>query len=58
MMPKFIVQAEETELFFLFKEYKALVQCKECQEHGKRTNYCGVWKVNTDPEGYCHRGKK
>ena len=57
-MPKFIVNAEETELFFLFREYKELTLCKQCEEHHKRTNYCAIWKCNTDPEGFCYKGRK
>lgn len=37
---------------------KELVRCNECTEHGKRTNYCAIWKCNTSPDGYCHRGRK
>ena len=35
-----------------------LIRCKECTEHGKRTNYCAIWRCNTSPDGYCHRGRK
>lgn len=35
-----------------------LIRCKKCAEHGKRTNYCAIWKCNTSPNGYCHRGRK
>ena len=30
-MPDFIVRAEETDLFFLFKNYEPLVRCKDCK---------------------------
>lgn len=47
------------------KKYEALhvtngelIRCKKCAEHGKRTNYCAIWKCNTSPDGYCHRGRK
>lgn len=35
-----------------------VIRCKECTEHGKRTNYCAIWRCNTSPDGYCHRGRK
>ena len=34
-----------------------LIRCKDCQEHGQRTNMCGIWHHHTNPEGYCHRAK-
>lgn len=34
-----------------------LIRCKDCQEHGQRTNMCGIWHYHTNPEGYCHRAK-
>lgn len=30
-MPEFIIRAEETDLFFLFKDYKELIRCKDCK---------------------------
>lgn len=57
-MSKYIVNAEETDLFFLYREYHELIMCKECQEHGERTNYCAIWKKNTDPNGWCYRARK
>ena len=30
-MPDFIVRAEETDLFFLFKNYVPLIRCKDCK---------------------------
>lgn len=30
-MSEFIVRAEETDLFFLFKDFKELIRCKDCK---------------------------
>lgn len=57
-MTKFIVNAEETDLMFTFSEYKELVYCEHCEYHGKRTNMCDIWHSHTNPNGYCHRGRK
>ena len=55
-MKEWIIEADESTLFYMFKHYEPLTRCKECEHHGKRTNMCDIWHHYTSPEGYCHRG--
>lgn len=34
-----------------------IIRCKDCENHGTRTNMCYIWNRNTNGEGYCHRAK-
>lgn len=40
------------------KEKYVLIRCEGCESHSNRTGYCCVWRVNTPPDGYCHRAKE
>ena len=51
-MKEWIIEAEESTLFYLFKNYKPLTRCKDCESHGKRTNICGIFHCHTNPNGY------
>lgn len=65
-MPEFIIRAEETDLFFLFKDYKELVRCKDCRfsvdEYGDGDCYCRtkreVLRYIGDWNHYCGWGEK
>ena len=35
-----------------------VIHCKDCVSHRNRVNMCDIWNCHTNPEGYCHRGKK
>lgn len=56
-MKEFIIEADESTLFYMFKHYEPLTRCKECEHHGKRTNMCDIFHCHTNPNGYCHRGR-
>lgn len=34
-----------------------LIRCRNCENHGTRTNMCDIWHRHTNGEGYCHRAK-
>ena len=34
-----------------------LIRCKDCENHGTRTNMCDIWHRHTNGEGFCHRAK-
>lgn len=51
-MPEFIIRAEETDLFFLFKDYKELIRCKDCK-HFDKDEFCDIWEVYRTNESYC-----
>lgn len=36
---------------------KELIRCKDCENHGTRTNMCDIWHRHTNGDGYCHRAK-
>ena len=40
------------------KEHTVTTECKECVYHSNRTGMCHIWFRNTEPSGYCYRGKK
>lgn len=57
-MPEFIIRAEETDLFFLFKDYKELIRCKDCKYHNKYSE-CEIWELyETADTDYCSNGEK
>ena len=34
-----------------------LIRCRDCRNHGTRTNMCDIWHRHTNGEGFCHRAK-
>ena len=57
-MPYFIVRAEETDLFFLFQDYKELIRCKECKHHNEYGE-CEIWECcGTFDTDYCSNGER
>ena len=56
-MKEWIIEADESTLFYMFKHYEPLTRCKDCESHGKRTNMCDIFHCHTNPNGYCHRGR-
>lgn len=52
-MPEFIIRAEETDLFFLFKNYEELVRCKNCKWYFSEDKECGLSYIDIDDDGYC-----
>ena len=34
-----------------------VIRCKDCENHGTRTNMCDIWHRHTNGEGFCHRAK-
>lgn len=57
-MTKYIVNAEETDLMFTFNSHEELVTCKDCEYHRNGCGICDIWHAHTNPDGYCHRGRK
>lgn len=57
-MTKYIVNAEETDLMFTFNSHEELVSCKDCEYHRNGCGICDIWHAHTNPDGYCHRGRK
>lgn len=57
-MNKYIVTAEETDLFLSFPKYAELITCRHCENHRHRAGICDIWHAHTAPDGYCHRAKK
>ena len=57
-MTKFIINAEETDLMFTFNDHTELVTCKDCEYHRNGCGICDIWHAHTNPDGYCHRGRK
>lgn len=54
-MKEYIVEDMTGE--FEDKDYQELIRCKDCEYHGKRTNICDIFHCQTNPNGYCHRGR-
>ena len=57
-MSKYIVSANETDLFFLYREYHELITCKDCEYHRNGAGVCDIWHAYTNLNGYCHRARK
>ena len=57
-MKEYIVKEYETFPYKgATKEMPELIRCKDCENHGTRTNMCDIWHRHTNAEGYCHRAK-
>lgn len=55
-MSEFIVRAEETDLFFLFKDFKELTRCKDC---AKRTfTKCPMAIGRQSDYDFCSRAER
>ena len=50
--PNIIVLPEYCEVL-----HPQIIRCKDCENHGTRTNMCDIWHRHTNGEGYCHRAK-
>lgn len=37
---------------------EVITRCKDCEYHRNRINMCDIWHAHTNPDGYCHRGRK
>lgn len=57
-MTKYIINAEETDLMFTFNSHEELVTCKDCEYHRNGCGICDIWHAHTNPDGYCHKGRK
>ena len=51
--PNIIVLPAEYEL--LYPDVIPVTRCKDCENHGTRTNMCDIWHRNTSADGFCHR---
>ena len=58
-MSEFIVRAEETDLFFLFKDYKELIRCKDCK-HSQGGGYPHCDRVTwwNSENDFCSRAER
>lgn len=57
-MSEFIIRAEETDLFFLFKNYEELVRCKDCKLRGDIDCPIKMCMYKMDDYFYCPYGEK
>lgn len=55
-----IVEIDDVDFkrYELGETHESVIRCKDCREHGYRTNMCAIWHHHTNPQGYCHRGRK
>lgn len=53
--PNIIVLPAEYEL--LYPDVIPVTRCKDCENHGTRTNMCSIWHHHTNAQGFCHRAK-
>lgn len=68
-MSEFIVRAEETDLFFLFNDFKELIRCKDCKYYREDGDCWHKWDndgrmyyqsvINEpNPDDYCSRAER
>lgn len=57
-MSEFIIRAEESDLFFLFKDFELLTRCKDCKKYKPcmtvtEYNFCSMTGALVDGHDFC-----
>lgn len=57
-MSEFIVRAEESDLFFLFKDFKELTRCRDCKKYVQGMTvtewyFCSMTGALVDGQDFC-----